>query len=233
MKIETKNVKYSYDGEKVFDGVNISVETGERVVFLGPNGSGKTTLLKILSGLYEPDEGKIYIDGEEKKSSPSFNFLVGFVPESPEEMFFEETVEREIEYILKNKGVEDSERKEAIDRELKRFNIEHLRDRNPFNLSSGQRKKVSIASVVVAEQPFIFLDEPISGLDREGVREVEEWLNLTSENECVAASTHRTDFAKAFDRVVLMNGGEIINKDCDLTNHDLLKSTNIFSLRRE
>lgn len=231
--IELRNVSYSYEGgaEKALENISIKVSYGEKVVLIGANGCGKTTMLKILCGLYAPTEGQILIDGEVVTPSPSFNFLIGYVPENPVEMFFESTVEREIEFILKRKNIDEKMREEKVKEIMREFWLLNLKDRTPFELSAGERKKLAIAANVVAKQDFIFLDEPTADLDLNGVEMVERFLKRS---ECgIFATTHRTDFAALFDRVVLMNDTHIIKDGVNLgTDRELLESSGVMLLRR-
>jgi energy-coupling factor transport system ATP-binding protein len=233
MKVEARDIYfgYEYSDKQVLSGVNLTIEPGEKVALLGANGCGKTTLLKILSGLLAPTKGQILIDGQEIKPVPSFGFRVGFVPENAEEMFFESTVEREIEFILKRKKETNIE--EKVNQVMKQFDLEKLRGKSPFEISSGERRKLSIAAVVVARQPFIILDEPISGLDWSGIISIENWISVT---HCsILATAHRTDFARSFDRIVLMNGGTILSENLNLDSEgskELLEKAEVMMLWR-
>ena len=233
LSIEIRNVSYHYEpsDKKILDNLNFRIEYGEKVVLLGSNGCGKTTLLKVLCGLYQPVEGQILVNGGVVKSTPSFNFLVGFVPENPTEMFFESTVEREIEFILKQKKLSKEERVVKVEGILKKFGLSKLKDRTPFELSAGEKRKLAIAANIVAEQEFILLDEPTADLDWAGVEAVE---NFIRESECgIMATTHRTDFANTFDRIVLMNNGHIVKDNVDLVKDcRLLYDVGVVVLKR-
>lgn len=231
MMISARDVDFAYEfsNKQVLSGINFNIAPGEKIALLGANGSGKTTLLKVLCGLLAPTKGSILINGAEVKAKPSFGFKVGFVPENPTEMFFESTVEREISFILRKK--QENEISSKVSNILQEFDLEHLRNSSPFEISSGERKKVSIAAVVVAEQPVILLDEPISGLDWKGIVAIENWIK-NSEASMVVTS-HRTDFARIFDRVVLMNRGRILSNDLDVDNSkEVLEQADVLLLWR-
>jgi len=231
MKINARGIhfRYSSSSREVLSGIDFNVEPGEKVALLGANGCGKTTLLKVLCGLLAPTQGELLIDGEPVKSTPSFGFKVGFVPENPEEMFFESTVEREISFILRRKKENGID--ERITKVLNDFGISHLRHASPFELSSGEKKKTSIAAVVVGEQPVVLLDEPISGLDWNGIQSVEQWIR--DSNKSVIVTSHRTDFARLFDRVVLMNSGTIVSHDLDVDrSRETLEKSGVLLLWR-
>lgn len=231
MKLDAKNIDftYEYSRNQVLSGIDFNIASGEKVILLGANGCGKTTLLKVLCGLLAPSGGSILIDDQEVKSTPTFGFRVGFVPENPEEMFFESTIEREIAFILKRKKENDVDAK--VSSIMEQFGLEKLREASPFEISSGERKKVSIAAVVVAEQPIILLDEPISGLDWSGILAIETWIKESKAGMVV--TSHRTDFARIFDRVVLMNHGHILSDNLDIDNsRETLEKADVLLLWR-
>lgn len=231
MLIEARNIDYIYEGaeKKALDNASIKIAYGEKVVLIGANGCGKTTLLKILCGLYTPTRGEILIDGRVTTPSPSFNFLIGYVPENPTEMFFESTVEREIAFILKKRTEQEITKK--VRSIMERFDLLKLKDRTPFELSAGERKKLAIAANIIAEQKFIFLDEPTADLDLNGMSIVEDFIK---NSECgILATTHRTDFARMFDRIILMNSGHIAKDNIDLVqDKELLERAGVMLLRR-
>lgn len=231
MKLDAKNIDftYEYSQKQVLSGIDFSIASGEKVALLGANGCGKTTLLKVLCGLLAPSRGSILIDDQKVKPTPTFGFRIGFVPENPEEMFFESTIEREIAFILKRKKENDIDAK--VSSIMEQFGLEKLRGVSPFDISSGERKKVSVAAVVVAEQPIILLDEPISGLDWSGILAIENWIRESKASMVV--TSHRTDFARIFDRVVLMNHGHILSDNLDIDNsREILEKADVLLLWR-
>ena len=231
MRIEVRDIgfAYKYSDRQVLHDINLCFDSSEKTVLLGANGCGKTTLLKVLCGLFAPNRGSILLNGKEVKSKPSFNFLVGLVPENPEEMFFESTVEREIAFILKRKKEKDIDKK--VESIMHHFDLYKIKDSSPFEISSGEKRKLAIASVMVAEQQFVLLDEPISGLDWSGVNVVEDWI--TNYNFGIIATTHRTDFARKFDRIILMNNGHILADNLNLDdNRELLEKSDVLLLWR-
>lgn len=231
MRIEVRDIDfaYQYSDRQVLHNISLCFDSNEKTVLLGANGCGKTTLLKVLCGLFVPSRGSIFLDGKEVKSKPSFNFLVGLVPENPEEMFFESTVEREIAFILKRKKEKNIDKK--VENIMHCFGLYKLKDNSPFEISSGEKRKLAIASVMVAEQQFVLLDEPISGLDWSGVNVVENWI--INYNFGIIATTHRTDFARKFDRIILMNHGHILADNINLDNNrELLEKSDVLLLWR-
>jgi len=231
LKLSARGVTftYEYSNREVLSGVDFDIAPGEKIALLGANGCGKTTLLKLLCGLLAPTEGSILIDDKEVEARPSFGFRVGFIPENPTEMFFESTVEREVSFILRKK--KENEISSKVSDILREFNLEHLKQSSPFEISSGERKKVSIAAVVVAEQPIILMDEPISGLDWRGIVAIEKWIKQSKAS--IVVTSHRTDFARVFDRIVLMNHGRIVSDDLDVDNsRETLEKADVLLLWR-
>lgn len=219
--LEITDLQFEYDsGETVFDELTVTVEPGQIVAVLGANGSGKTTLLRLLAGLLEPSAGKIMFDGE---SDP----VVGLTPEVPSDGLFAATVEDEVAFFPKNRGLEvDARVREA----LEALEIEELADRSPHILSAGQQQLVSIAAVLSGAPDLVGLDEPTSGLD------AVSWERLGSRlatlSETVLLATHDTDFAWRYtDRVLVLSGrgvarygrtrSVLADEDFDLTEHGL------------
>ncbi len=135
MKIKAHNISYKYESssKNAISNIDLEITQGEKVVIIGANGCGKTTLLKVLCGLYKPTQGDIMIEGRAVKPSPSFNFLVGLVPENPAEMFFEESVEREVNFILKRKKVDKETQKVTVDNTLTQFGLLKLKIEHHLN----------------------------------------------------------------------------------------------------
>ena len=233
MRIEANNISYKYENSQtVLDNISLTIKENEKVVILGANGCGKTTLLKIICGLYKPTLGNISLDGEVLKPSPSYDFLVGYVPQNPTEMFFEGTVSRETEFILIQQKIPKNIREQKVNKILEEFDLLKYKDRSPYTLSSGEQKKLAIVANIIAGQKFIFMDEPISDLDSNGIDMVEKFIHTN--NRGIIATTHRLDFAKMFDRLVLMSKGAIIHDNItDIKSElGLLKEAGIVPLTR-
>lgn len=169
-----KDLKVRLNGKLVLKGISLRFTPGTHVI-LGPNGSGKTTLLRAIVNLVKPLEGKVLVYGKDVKDlrPKELAKIIGYVWQNPYYGFFEESVKREISFILKNTGRKG--RWELIDK----FGLKGLLNRSPFTLSGGEAKKVSIVSVLIADQPIYLLDEPFEGLDLTGT---EVLLNLINED---------------------------------------------------
>lgn len=191
--------------------VDLTVQPGEFISFLGPSGSGKTTTLNMIAGFDEPTVGKIHIDDTDVTTIPIHRRNIGMVFQGYA-LFPHMTVEKNIEYPLKNHGYSKQEREEAIDKALSKVSLEAFRGRMPGQLSGGQRQRVALARAIAYEPPLLLMDEPLSALDkslREGlqgeIRRIHRELGTT-----VVYVTHDQDEALALsDRIVVFDHGTV------------------------
>lgn len=202
MKMKLKDIHFSYEenGTESIKGVDLSIEEGKHYSLVGGNGSGKTTLLKLISGLLEPDSGKIIFPESEKKPE------IGFSPEDPELGFFARTVKEEVEFYPKNRGLNHENIAEKV---IKKVDISHLKQKSPYLLSSGQQRLVSIASVLSGLPEIMVFDEPTHSLHRKGEKMVGKVLSGLKRTNLF--STHSSDFAFEFsDEVIVIYDGKIL-----------------------
>ncbi len=150
--IEVRDLYYDYNGVRALNGVNLSVEEGEKVAILGPNGSGKTTLLLCICNLLERKrmKGSIKVMGIDV-SDERLRKVTGIVFQNPDDQVFSATVFDDVAFGLRNMGLDEREVTERVERILKVMGIKHLANRNPANLSGGEKKKVAIAGVLAME----------------------------------------------------------------------------------
>lgn len=187
----------------VLKDITLEVEKGKKLAIMGMNGSGKTTLLKIMAGLLKPTKGQIAI-GDGKIKGPT----IGFSHEDPEECFFARSVRDEIEFFPKNVGLDFKERTDQI---LKNLQLEDLENKPPYILSSGQQRKVSLASVISGNPSILIFDEPSHSLDEHSEKEIGHLLNRLKKT--VIFTTHSSDFAYQFaDNIIILKDGNIIKK---------------------
>lgn len=210
MKLEAREIKVKFNNKTVLDGISFSVEEGIYAL-VGPNSSGKSTLLKALAGLVKPTSGKVLIGGEEvQKLEPRERAkIVGYCWQNPYYGFFEDSVSREIEFVLKNTGLKGN--KEI----LEILAVEKLMDRQPFKLSGGEARRVSIASVVVADQPVVLLDEPFNDLDLDGYISILNLLKYFKKREktvIVALNNGAHLGLYSFDAILLLYNGKLIGQ---------------------
>jgi energy-coupling factor transport system ATP-binding protein len=203
--IAIEGLKVSYGEVEVLKGLDLSLGPGLHLL-LGRNGSGKTTLLKAMAGLLRPSRGRVLVMGRDvhRISRREAVKLVGYAWQNPYAGFVEATVADELEFTSRVVGVEL--KREIVDLLVPR----HLLDRNPFTLSGGEAKRVSIASVLAVDQPVWLLDEPFDYMDCEGVRSLAKVINYGVEKGkaivVASASTSYIHMLKVSHVVVLSDG---------------------------
>ena len=224
MSIKIENLSYTYMPKTPFEKkalININCEfyDGEFIVLIGHTGSGKSTLIQHLNGLLKPTEGKIIVDGiditDKKVKLTNIRKNIGLVFQYPEYQLFEETIEKDIEFGPKNLGLSEEEITRRVKRAMKMVDLDYdtYKDKSPFDLSGGQKRRVAIAGVIAMEPKVLILDEPIAGLDPKGrddilnqIRKLHDDYKITT----IMLSHSMEDVAKVADRVVVMNHGSIV-----------------------
>ncbi len=213
--ISIENIYYKYDdGTEALRGVTLRVKRGEIVALMGENGAGKTTLVKHINGLLKPQRGKVVVLGMDTRHTPVSRLarVVGMVFQNPDFQLFGETVEEEIKIALKNFGFPPSVIEKRVEWALKIFGLHKYRDRSPYTLSIGERKRLCIASILSYDPEIVILDEPTAGQDFLQKEKIAEILYmLKHQGKTVIIVTHDVEFAlKRSDRVVIMKEGQIV-----------------------
>lgn len=223
--IVLKNVSFSYNGNFALKNIALNIESGEAVAFIGPNGSGKSTLMKVINGLVSPDSGQYFFDGEEVTSkklqddmfSKSLHKKVGFVFQNSEVQLFCTSVYDEIAFGPRQMGMSEDMVSKRVDDCLELLNIGHLKDRQPYHLSGGEQKKVSIASVLVLNPDVLVFDEPMNGLDPKTKRFLRElMIKLNESGKTILCSTHDFEYVTGvFKRAIVFSNDHTIVRDGD------------------
>lgn len=227
--IRAENLWFSYDGRvSVIRGANLEIPPGEIVVIMGHTGCGKTTLLLLLAGLLKPSSGIIYYNGEPlEKLLPSIRRYIGFLFQNPDDQLFNSTVYDEIAYSLRTLGLSENDIHMKVTSISKLLGLESLLNKPPYSLSIGEKRRVTLASILVYNPQILILDEPIANLDYEGIMLVNKIIrDFKSKNNTVVISTHDIDFAlEIADRVFLMSKGVVEGpfKPIDLLSRDLIE----------
>jgi ABC-2 type transport system ATP-binding protein len=189
--------------------LQLTVEDGEIFGFLGPNGAGKTTTLKLLMGLVFPTAGTARILGREW-TDPSVKAQIGFLPEQP--YFYDYLTAHELlEYYGQLSGVPAKQRKPRVDQVLEQVGLRDVQGVQLRKFSKGMLQRVGIAQAILHNPKLVFFDEPMSGLDPMGRREVRDLMEqLKHEGKTVFFSTHILSDAEALcDRVAIIHKGEL------------------------
>jgi len=215
---EAKNLSYDYPGSIIaLRQINFTIGPGEMVAIVGPNGSGKSTLLKLLDGLIFPSDGDLLSFGQPlsekalKNSAFSRNFRrrVGFVFQDPDAQLFSSTVWDEVIFGPLQLGITKDEVVSRGLEALELLNITHLRERPPYLLSGGEKKKVSLASILSVNPQVLLLDEPTTGLDpRSQGNLIDFLLQWIDKEKSVVFSTQELDLVEEIATRLLVIGAE-------------------------
>ncbi|MGC1372463.1 MAG: ABC transporter ATP-binding protein [Candidatus Sulfotelmatobacter sp.] len=190
--------------------LHLQVEEGEIFGFLGPNGAGKTTTLKLLMGLVFPTTGSARILGREW-TDPAVKAQIGFLPEQP--YFYDYLTAHELlEYYGQLSGVPGKQRKQRIEQVLQQVGLCDVRGVQLRKFSKGMLQRVGIGQAILHDPKLVFFDEPMSGLDPMGRREVRDLMEqLKQQGKTVFFSTHILSDAEALcDRVAIIHKGEVL-----------------------
>ncbi|MGB3533871.1 MAG: ABC transporter ATP-binding protein [Microcoleaceae cyanobacterium] len=196
--------------------LTLSIPQHQRCAIIGRNGCGKTTFFRLANGLYRPKKGTIQWLGKPLRyNSLALNQLrcqVGLVFQNPEQQLVATTVAEDISYGLCNLGLSDSEITQRVQQALLDFDLIHLADAPINYLSLGQKKRVSIADVMVLQPKLLLLDEPTAYLDPQQVRNFHKTLEtIQNAGTTVVLATHNLDFVEAWaDWVIVMDAGQIV-----------------------
>jgi cobalt/nickel transport system ATP-binding protein len=237
-----KHVRYAYiNGDPVLKDVSLDFLSGERTVILGANGTGKSTLLSLLDGLVFPSSGVISAFGgtlseealENRAYAAEFRKRVAFVFSNPDVQLFSSTVWDEIAFGPLQLNLTVKEIRDIVEFQLESLRIADLRDRAPYTLSDGQKKKVAIASSLATDPDVILLDEPTNGLDpRTQVWLIELLHELYHKGKTIISATHDLSIAGDIaERAVVISEDHTVAADGAfheiIANDDLLLRVNL------
>ena len=211
-RIDIEHLHHVYpDGTEALRGIDLVIESGERVAIVGPNGAGKSTLLLHLNGVLEPSHGSVSLDGilVDRASARRIRARVGLVFQDPDDQLFSPTVGEDVAFGPIHMGVPRDEIHDRVERALAAVGMSGSERRVPYHLSVGQRKRVSLATVLSMDPSVLVFDEPTSGLDPRGRRELMELMATRSETLLVS-SHDMAMVAQTFPRVVIIDDGRVV-----------------------
>jgi len=233
--IELIDVRYAYEGAPALQNVSLRIEKGETVALMGPNGSGKSTLLKLINGLLLPDSGKYLFDGEEitKKKlgdagfAKAFHRRVGFVFQNSDTQLFCADVFDEIAFGPRQMGMDEPAVARRAEDCMELLGIGPLRDRPPYHLSGGEKRKVAVACALALNPDVITLDEPMNGLDPRTQHSLADLLvRLHKAGKTLITSTHSLELVQELStRAILFNEAHAVA--ADRPTIDLLRDTKL------
>ena len=223
MDINFKNVSFIY-GEKTpfeklaLDNIDLTIKKGEFVGIIGHTGSGKSTLIQHFNGILKPTSGDVFIGDMNTKdkelAKSGLRYKIGLVFQYPEYQLFEETIEKDIAFGPRNMGLSEEEVTERVKEamEIVGLDYETKKDKSPFEISGGQKRRVAIAGILAMKPDILILDEPTAGLDPKGRDELFFQIkNLYEKNNItiVLISHSMEDVAKLVNRIIIMKNGHI------------------------
>ncbi len=222
MEIVCCDVWYRYPTPQApwtLNGIDLELRQGEKVALIGPAGSGKTTLIQLLDALSLPTEGSVLFDGQEvqtlarRKELASIRRRIGVLFQFPEHQFFEETAYDELVFSLRNfYRPTEAEIEAAALRLLEPMGLEleRLRQVSPFSLSTGEKRKLALASALMTGPEVLILDEPTAGMDGVGRGELLRVLGALEDTSVVLVTHNLEDFLEIVDRVVCLASGRVV-----------------------
>lgn len=224
MSILIEGLSYTYSKgtpyeHKALDNVNLEIREGEFLGIIGHTGSGKSTLIQHLNGLIRAEEGRLEVCGTDMRAKkPDYKAVrrqVGLVFQYPEYQLFAETVREDVAFGPKNLGIPDAEIEDRVRDALTLVGLDYdeVKNKSPFDLSGGQKRRVAIAGVIAMKPSVLILDEPTAGLDPLGKHDILELvksLQRTCSPTVVMISHNMDEIADISDRIAVMKDGHIV-----------------------
>lgn len=218
---QLRNLRYSYGPHRALQDITLGVQPGSRIALLGANGSGKSTLLRLLNWLYTPESGSIHYKGtqideerlQDERFVMEFRRSVALLFQDPDVQLFNPTVFDEVAFGPLQLGWPNEQIRTKVEQILAYLNISPLRDRAPYRLSGGEKKRVALASILVLQPDVLLLDEPTAALDPRSQGQFVHLLQGLDKGRTVITATHDLDIVEdvADYCYVLENGAVIAN----------------------
>lgn len=218
-RVAVDDVRFAYpDGTRALDGVSFELTHGESVAVVGANGAGKSTLLQLLNGILTADSGRIVVGDLPvgRGTLAHVRRTVGTVFQDPDDQLFMPTVFEDVAFGPLNLGMPEAECRQRVQSCLEQVGAWHLRDRPPHRLSGGEKRRVAVAAVLAMSPSILLLDEPTTGLDSRGRRQVIELLRGFTHTKLIV--THDLDVAiELCPRTIILHEGAVAADGLSLT----------------
>ena len=241
MKLQSTHLVKQYGAKRVVNDVSVEVNQGEIVGLLGPNGAGKTTTFYMFVGLVQPDEGGIFLEGDEITRWPMYKRAqsgVGYLPQEAS-VFRELSVEDNIQAILENTSLSKVQQKEKLEQLIAEFGLGKVRTNLGKVLSGGERRRTEIARALATDPKFILLDEPFAGVDPIAVEDIQQIVwKLKEKNIGILITDHNVQETLSItDRAYLLFEGKLLKQGTaeDLAGDELVRKVYLgqnFELKR-
>lgn len=209
--IRLRDIHFKYNSRYILDGLNLDVQPGDRIGLVGPNGCGKTTLSHIIMGLLKPESGVVEIFGKVRSEESDFREIrgkVGFLFQDADDQLFCPTVLEDVAFGPLNLGKSPEEAKAIVASTLASLKLDGFAERITYKLSGGEKRLVSVATVLAMEPSVLILDEPTTGLDEDTTERLIEIL--TTSNLTYLIISHDRAFVKrTADKILRIKDGVI------------------------
>ena len=233
--MQVQDLSYRYEDQTLaLDKINLNIYRHQRLAIMGSNGSGKSTLFLNLNGVYKPTSGQILYEGKpldySRKGLLSLRKKVGIVFQEPDNQLFCASVLGEISFGPFNLGLDETTVRNRVTQICDTLSITPFLDKPTHFLSGGQKKRVSIADILVMEPELLILDEPFSALDPKHAHMIDDILKqLTDSGITVIIATHHADQAYRWaDRIVVLNHSHVL---ADGTPQEIFRTKNFWPLQ--
>jgi len=215
-ELRAEKLSKSYGKRKVVDNVNLKLKRGEVVGLLGSNGAGKTTIFHMILGNITPEQGRIFLNGEELTDLPMYLRVrkgIGFLPQEPS-AFRGLTVEENLQVVCEILSLSKTQSEQIIENLIQELGLERVRDAKAYRLSGGERRRLEIARALIPSPKFLLLDEPFTGIDPIAVMEIQRIiLSLKEKGIGILLTDHNVrDTLKITDRAYIIHKGVILKE---------------------
>ena len=212
--IQINNVKYTYNEKIAIKDLSLEIKKGEFVAIVGSNGSGKSTLAKLVSGIILPKKGSILIDEKntkDKKEAKEIRKKIGIVFQNPENQLVFTKIYDDMKFMLKNFEIEEHEIEERIEKALKIVGMEEYKNQNIYDLSMGQKQRITIAEMLSLKSEYLILDEPTAMLDPLAKQDFIKIIRDLNKKEGITViyTTNIIEEILYSDRIIALRKGDI------------------------
>ena len=211
--IDLEGISFQYpNGNQVLEGLSLHLEEGDKIGLLGENGTGKTTLFHIILGLLKPTKGEITIFGKRRETEQDFKKIrgaIGLLFQDSDDQLFCPSVIEDVAFGPLNMGMNHHEAKDRAEQTLDELGISHLRNRVPYQLSGGEKRLVSMATILSMRPEILLLDEPTTGLDEKTKERLISVLQNYPAKAWIIISHVQSTIEAMSNKYYKMNGGRV------------------------
>ncbi|WP_067617756.1 energy-coupling factor ABC transporter ATP-binding protein [Dissulfuribacter thermophilus] len=225
--IELKDIYFAYsNGESIFQGLDFTLNEGERILLKGPNGAGKTTLFNLILGLLTPQKGKVILFGKQCVKDKDFKVprqKIGFLFQDSDHQLFCPTVLEDVCFGPLNQGLNSTDAIKKAEEILYMLGVSHLAHRPSYRLSGGEKRLVALATILVMEPDVLLLDEPFNALDMRAKKRIEEVLTNIKIRAMILVSHYEKLPKGLISKEAFLRKNEILVQDVVIKGNSIKK----------